>query len=373
MTAPRLEIDLDKIRHNARSLVDRLAVRGISVTGITKAMLGSREVAEVLVRAGVVGLGDSRIENIEAMRSAGLSGPIALIRSPMISQVDRVVAHADLSFNTELDVIEKLSIAALRAKRTHGVLLMVELGDLREGIMPADLEATVRETLRFPGVSFKGIGTNLACRSGVAPDAANMAALSALAESIAGKLGQKVTVVSGGNSANLNWALDSEDIGRINNLRLGESILLGCETLHREPIDGLHTDAITLIGEVIESKRKPTLPAGEIAQAAFGEHGPAVDRGTIWQTIVAIGHQDTDPAGLAPPDGIDFLGASSDHLIAAGSRRLSIGSEIAFQLNYSALVRAMTSPFVAKVMKHQNDQVPSPAERLGRQNTPAAR
>lgn len=53
MSAPRLVIDLDKIHHNASTLVKRLACRGISVTGVTKATLGSAEVAATMLRAGV--------------------------------------------------------------------------------------------------------------------------------------------------------------------------------------------------------------------------------------------------------------------------------------------------------------------------------
>jgi predicted amino acid racemase len=150
MTAPRVEIDLDKICHNARTLVQRLDDRGISVTAITKATLGSREIAGALLQAGVDALGDSRIENIEAMRRADVPASMTLIRSPMLSQASRVVTHADVSFNTELDTISKLSSFAQRARRTHGIVLMVELGDLREGIMPDDLENAVRETLHFP-------------------------------------------------------------------------------------------------------------------------------------------------------------------------------------------------------------------------------
>ena len=359
MTAPRLEIDLDKIHHNARTLVERLADRGISVTGVTKAFLGSPEIAGTLLRAGVTALGDSRIENIEGMRRARVPAAMTLIRSPMLSQAERVVTHADVSFNTELDVISKLSSAAQAASRTHGIVLMVELGDLREGIMPGDLEKTVRETLRFPNIELKGIGTNLACQSGVSPDAKNMAELSALADSIDATFGPVLGIVSGGNSGNLQWALSGADTGRINNLRLGESLLLGCETLHRQPIDGLHTDAIKLIAEVIESKVKPSQPWGEIAQTAFGEKPPASDRGNVSQTILAVGHQDTDPYGLHPPAGIEVLGASSDHLIADSSHYpLFVGAEVTFQLNYSALVRAMTSPFVAKVVKVQSGPVP---------------
>jgi predicted amino acid racemase len=64
MPAPRLEIDLGKIYHNACTLVERLASRGISVTGVTKATLGSPEIAATLLQAGVGALGDSRIENL---------------------------------------------------------------------------------------------------------------------------------------------------------------------------------------------------------------------------------------------------------------------------------------------------------------------
>jgi len=355
MPAPRLEIDLDKIYHNAHTLIERLASRCISVTGVSKATLGSPEIAGVLLRAGVSALGDSRIENIEAMRRAKVPASMTLIRSPMLSQAKRVVIHADVSLNTEIEVIRRLSLEAQKLRRTHGVILMVELGDLREGIMPDDLIGTVRETLSLPNIVLKGIGTNLACRSGVSPDAGNMAQLSELADSIEATFGLTVDIVSGGNSANIQWVFSDTGIGRINDLRLGESILLGCEPLHRTPIDGLHTDAITLIAEVIESKVKPSQPSGEIAQSAFGEKQSAKDRGHITQIILAIGIQDIDPCGLQPPVGTEILGASSDHLImGSGSHNLSIGAEMAFQLNYSALVRAMSSPFVAKIVKpHQ--------------------
>ncbi len=351
MGALRLEIDLDKIYHNARILVERLSVRGISVTGVAKASLGCPAIATAMLRAGVLGLGDSRIENIKAMRNAQVAAPMTLIRSPMLSQVESVVEQADISFNTELDVISQLSSAAQKLKRIHGVVLMVELGDLREGIMPGALESIVRETIRLPNILLKGIGTNLACRCGVSPDANNMAELSALANSIDAVFGPRLSIVSGGNSANLEWVLSGADSGRINNLRLGESILLGCEPMHRQAIDGLYTDAITLIAEVIESKLKPSQPWGTVAQSAFGVTPPVTNRGNIFQTILAIGHQDIDPNGLQSPTGIEILGASSDHLIVESDRCLPVGTEISFQLNYSALMRAMTSPFVVKAKK----------------------
>ncbi|MBS3941598.1 MAG: alanine/ornithine racemase family PLP-dependent enzyme [Actinobacteria bacterium] len=347
MNAPRLEVDLSKVADNARSLVARLAGRGIAVTGVTKAVLGAPELGRVLFDAGVQVLGDSRIENLERLRHAAIPARLALLRSPMLSQLDRVVRTADISFNTEPAVIAGLSDAARDRARNHGVVLMVELGDLREGLLPADLPDAVRATLRLPNLSLEGLGTNLACRSGVVPDAAKMAELSALVAAIETTFGIRLPLVSGGNSANLGWALGHAPVGRINDLRLGESLLLGLDPLDRSPIDGLHTDAITLVAEVIESKVKPSVPWGRTAQTAFGSVEVATDRGLVAQCLLAIGEQDVDPLGLLPPPGTRIVGASSDHLVVISDEPLPVGAELRFFPNYSALLRAMTSPFVA--------------------------
>lgn len=348
-----MEIDLDKITHNARTLLTRLEKKGISVTGVTKATLGSPEIAKAWLKAGIKDLGDSRIENMERMRAAKITASMTLIRTPMLSQVDQVVTSSDISLNTELKVIKKLSTAAKRANRMHGILLMVELGDLREGIMPTLLEKTVRAVLSLPNITFIGIGTNLACRSGISPDSQNMAALSALADSIDTIFGPIVMTVSGGNSANLEWVFSDADTGRVNHLRLGEAMLLGCEPLQRKALPGLHTDAITLVAEVIELKKKPSQPWGKIAQAAFGHSSPHIkNQGSISQAILAIGRQDIDPDGLTPPKGLKILSASSDHLVVDASHyhgKMEVGAEIPFQLNYSALLRAMTSPFIPQM------------------------
>ena len=353
MTAPRLEIRLDRIHHNAKTLADRLALRGIAVMGITKAALGLPDIARTMLSAGVTSIGDARIENIEAMRRAGLTCEFTLIRSPMISQADRVVASADISHNTEIHVIERLSASAQSQGRTHGVLLMVELGDLREGILPAELPAFVDQVLRLPNIALRGIGTNLACQCGVSPDPENMGLLSSLADSLESTFGIVLETVSGGNSATLAWALEAVDIGHVNALRLGEAILLGRDPLDRSAIPGLHTDAFTLVAEIIEHKRKPSSPWGELGQAAFGPVTARKDRGVIEQAILALGRQDVDPDGLEAPGDMEILGASSDHLVLdTGPCSRAIGSEVRFQLNYSALVRAMTSPFIARAISN---------------------
>ncbi len=350
MVAPRLEIDLDKIRDNARHLVDWLAPKGISVTGVTKATLGAAGVADAMLRGGVQSLGDARIENLEALRTASIDTQMWLIRSPMLSQTNVVVANADQSVNTEPSVIERLSRAAIAQGKEHAVVLMVELGDLREGVPVHELSDAVRETLRRPNIKLVGLGANLACQSGVSPDQRNMMELSGLVDSVEREFGIVLDVVTGGNSANLDWALSTDDPGRVNNLRLGESILLGCDPLHRRAIPGLHVDAFTFVAEVIEAKVKPSQPWGEIANAAFDGLKPRTGSGNVRQALLAAGHQDVDPDGLVPSTGIRILGGSSDHLVLdTGCSDILVGAELKFGLNYSALVRAMTSPFVQKV------------------------
>lgn len=350
MSAPRIEIDLDVVQRNTRVLVDRLAAHHIGVLGVTKATLGSPRVAAAMLRGGAVGLGDSRVENLA--RLTGLDGPAprTLIRSPMISQVGRVVRTATASLNTEAAVLAALDGAAHQAGIRHDVILMVELGDLREGIAVDDVAAAVRVVLTSRSLRLIGLGANLACQNGVVPDDANMGVLHRLVDETEARHRITLDVVSGGNSANLEWALTTTEPGRTNQLRLGEAILLGTEPLGRTPITGLSTNAFTLVGEVIEVAEKPARSWGTRAQSAYGEPPARAGRGTRRQAIVALGRQDVDLDGLTPPVGISVLGMSSDHLVLdIGDEQIAVGDEIRFQLGYGALVRAMTSPFVTRV------------------------
>lgn len=357
MSGLRLDVDLGKIGANARHLVGRAARRGVSITGVTKVLLGEPRLARALVAAGVRGIGDSRIENIERMRHAGVDAPMSLIRSPMPSQVDRVVESNSISFDTDCAVLSALAASARRTGRVHDVLIMVELGDLRDGVMPDQLQDTVRHVLALPTLRLRGIGTNLACRNGIEPSDENMAELSGLVDDVEETFGIGIDIVSGGNSANLDWLGSTASVGRVNDLRLGESILLGRNPLTRDSIAGLHTDAVTLVAEVIESKRKPTRPRGHAGQSAFGvvaDDPIGVDDvdlpDEIWQTIVAAGRQDIDPDDLSPSHDVTVLGASSDHLILRTSTEMSPGDTVRFAPGYSALLRAATSPYVATVL-----------------------
>jgi predicted amino acid racemase len=345
MPTPRLEIELDKITHNAQKLTALYSSKGISITAVTKGICGSPQIASALLRSS-----DSRIANIRKMREAGVKAQFILIRSPMPSEVEQVVALADVSLNTEISIIRLLAEHAARCGKIHRIILMVELGDLREGILPSDIKPIVEETIGLEGVELIGIGTNLACFGGTKPTETEMRELSLIADNLHREYRINLGIVSGGNSANYQWFVSTPDVGLINHLRIGEAILLGCDPLTRKRIPNLHTDAFTLVAEVIELKTKPARPYGEIAEDAFGHVPVFEDKGRMKRAILALGEQDVDVSGIKPRIAVGILGASSDHLILdARDSGLEVGAEVQFDINYGGLLRAMTSPYVEKV------------------------
>ncbi len=345
---PRIEIALSQIRDNARILSQLYEQQGISLMGVSKAVLGDPLIAKAMIQGGVKFIADSRIENIQKMKSAGIITKFVLLRTAL-SQAESVVRNADISLNTEIETIKELSYYANAQNKIHQIILMAELGDLREGILPKNLAQFIKKTLSFSHIEIIGLGCNLACYGGIKPDYKNMAQLSRLAQDIEKEFQLNLEIISGGNSANYQWYKSAQNVGQINNLRLGESILLGCETLNREPIAGLHTNAFKLVAEVIESKEKPSLPYGEICQDAFGNVNVFQDRGIRRRIIIALGRQDVLVSGLIPLANLKILGSSSDHIILDSNNfDLKVGSEVNFNLDYGGLLAAMTSPFIQK-------------------------
>ncbi|GAA4215220.1 alanine racemase [Sagittula marina] len=360
MSCPRIEVDLAKIRGNTQTLVSRLGPRGIGVTGVTKAVCGNPAIAQAMLDGGALGLADARIRNVQRLRQAGMICPVTLIRTPMLSQVDEVVGFCEVSYNTESAVIAALASAAICKDKVHGIILMVEMGDLRDGIMPEDLADFAKQVMTMQGVALKGIGANFACFSGLAPTVSQMADFCDLANEIEGVCGPYLKTVSGGSSANLPWALGEHATGRVNDLRLGEAILLGVEPLSGDQIDGMHTDAFTLVAEVIETDAKPTPspiapidPTREPLRIVTPSAASA-------RMILAMGHQDTEIPGLTMPVGSTLIGATSDHLVIGTLRPLStVGSEMRFQMNYDALMHAMAAPDIEVTLLGEPSMRPS--------------
>ncbi len=350
---PRVEISLDKIKHNAEKLICLCNKNGISVAAVTKVFCGIPEIAEILVECGASMLADSRIENLKRMQL--IAAPKLLLRLPMISQVDEVVEFADISLNSELETIKALSQKAIDKSKIHNIILMIDLGDLREGILDeVEIINTVEEVLRLEGIHLLGIGTNLTCYGGIIPKQENLSHLVNLKERIEKEFSIKLEIVSGGNSSSLYLLEGGDGIpGGINQLRLGESIVLGRETAYGNIIQDTYEDCFRLVAEIIEIKDKPSLPIGEIGMDAFGNKPVFQDKGIRKRAICAIGKQDVSIDNIAPEDDkITIFGGSSDHLIIDVTDSLNnykVGDKVYFKLNYGGILSTSSSEYVNKV------------------------
>lgn len=339
-----IRIDSTKIIENYLTLKANFKKKNMSITPVVKVLAGDTTLVKLLAKNGAETIGDSRIENIRKFKEARIPAQFVLLRLPAKSEIHEIVTFADYSLNSSVEIIAMLNDEAEKQSKHHGILLMIEMGDLREGVSPEKALEIAEKMSTMNNVYLKGIGANFACFGGVAPTDEKMKLLSGIANTI-----PHIDWVSGGNSANINWVRHAKDTYTINHLRLGESILLGRETLLREPIPELHLDAFVLEAEVIEFEKKDSKPDGTIVQDAFGNTPNFKDEGLMYRAILNIGRQDIDPEGIEPLDNsIKVLGASSDHLIVKSDSVLHLGDTLKFIPNYSALLRIMTSPYVRK-------------------------
>ncbi len=345
-----LTVDLKKIRRNTENIVKLAKKFDITITGVTKASCGDPKIAMEMIKGGAVSVADSRVENLKNLKNAGIQKELMLLRTPMISEIEDVIEYADVSLQSEFKVIQKLSETAVKHGKKHKIILMVEMGDLREGMNPSELDEKISQIQSLQGIKIHGVGMNLACFGGVAPTNEKIQEFNRVINEIEEKHNIKFEIISGGNSANIPSLLKETEQGRINNLRVGEGILLGLETVNRTAIPGCFQDTFFVEAEIIELKKKPSKPYGIVTQNAFGETPEFKDRGEILRGIVALGKQDVIVEDLEPYDeNIIILGSSSDHIIVEiKNNNYNIGDKIRFGMKYGALVHLFTSKYVKK-------------------------
>lgn len=324
--------------------------KGIKITPVTKGVCGSTQIAALFSQHDIHSIGDSHIQNIKKIRKAGIDAKFLLLRAPMLHETEDCISLTDLCLISELAVVKRLNECAAKYEIIYSIILMIELGDLREGILSSEVDHYVRRIKKFRNIRLAGIGSNLVCLNGIKPTSENMEQLSSIAKHIQEKFSCKLDIVSGGNSANYQWGKNVEDTGLINHLRIGESILLGSDPISQSKIQGLESNAFILEAEVIESKKKMSMPVGIPTFTAFGDIPVIKDEGKMNRAILAIGMQDLDIKGCEPlEDGISIIGATSDHLVVSSNNRLlTIGEIVRFNVTYRALLRLMVSPYVEK-------------------------
>jgi predicted amino acid racemase len=354
LKTPRLEIYVDRIERNARAIVELCRTHGAEVAAVTKVMSAHPALLHALEGAGAAWIADSRIRNLESIANTGSTLPSMLLRVPAPSRVADVVRAADCSLNSSAQTIDLLARAARLLGRTHQAIVMVDVGDLREGVWPDRVVGVVREAARCKGVEIVGLGANLACYGGVHPTTENMQMLVDLRDACREATDLPLDTISGGNSANLPLLAAGGMPPAINQFRIGEAITLGRNVLDRTPWPGTRQDTIRIVAEVVELERKPSIPIGLRGQDAFGGQMTFVNRGVRTRAVCNVGRQDIMVDGILPEDqGIIVLGGSSDHLVLdveEAHEKVRLGSEIGFFPSYGSLLAATTSPYVQKAV-----------------------
>jgi predicted amino acid racemase len=322
---PKLVINLAKLEHNAKVINQQIASLGGTMFAVTKVVGGDPNCARAVLAGGASGLADSRLRNIMRMKQAGIDSQFLLLRAPGLSEIEEVVSLADISLNSDKQVLQALNQEAGRQGRTHQVILMVDLGDGREGVLPEELEMLVNFTLSLDHLKIYGIGTNLACLGMAVPTVENMEALIDLYNRVNNGM---IKYLSGCNSSSLHLVAAGswhQGLRAVNHWRIGESIYFGWDILTKQPLPGCYQDVCRLEVEVIEVKRQ----AGRV--------------------ILAAGSEEIGRGSIAPLDpGLTIVGISSDHIAAdyQSGVNLEVGSAAAFTLDYQSLLAAANSPYV---------------------------
>lgn len=344
---PRVEINLQYLKENVAAIVERCAEFGIDIAGVIKGTTGIPECAKMYQDGGAKMIASSRLEQIEDSKNFGIDLPFLLLRVPMMSEIPEVIRLTDISLNSELSVLRALNEEARKQDKLHKVILMADLGDLREGFW--DKEEMVDVALivenELDHLELAGVGTNLGCYGSIEATADKLDELVVIAEKIESKIGRQLEYISGGGTTSLPRILNGDMPKRINMLRVGEGILLSKDLprFFGLNMDFMHDDVYTLKAEVIEVKTKPSHPIGKISIDAFGHTPEYIDRGIRKRALVGIGKVDYGSIDeITPKDkGIEIIGASSDHTILDiedYEGELKPGDILSFDIVYASLV-----------------------------------
>ena len=353
---PVLDVNLTAIRTNAQVLSDLCAKNGISVAGIIKFSDGDLQVAKAYKNGGCAQLGVSRAKHLKALKENFPDTETLLTRAPTRADLEACALYADLSLHSDADILKALSKEAEAQGTTPGIILMLDVGDLREGVdnIPALVElAALCENL--PNLNLRGVGTNVACMNGVLPTAENLNFLVEGANAVEQAIGRPLDIISGGSSINLLLLKDgvSSMPSRINHLRIGGSIAnpMNIRMNRGVTFPGMQEDTMLLTAEIIEIHEKDSAPKSASTKNWAGETVVREDKGRRMRAILALGSQDVgDAATLIPTEpGIEVVGCSSDHTIVDvtdSEKTWRSGDTLSFKVRYANMLYAFTGSHI---------------------------
>ena len=350
-----LEVYRDKLRNNYKFLDTMFRKHDKEWAVVTKLLCGNKTYLEEIIRLGVREVCDSRVSNLRAIKVIDPEVQTVYIKPPAKRNIPGIVRYADCSFNTEFDTIKRLSEEAKRQNKRHGVIIMIEMGDLREGIMGENLMSFYESVFRLPNIGITGIGTNLNCLHGVLPSQDKLIQLSLYEQLIEARFNRKIRWVTGGTSVIIPLLLHKQVPDGVNHFRVGETLYFGNNIITNEPLKGMHQNVIKLFAEIIEITEKPKVPLGLLAANPSNEVFKVREEDygkKSYRAILDVGLLDISPDFLIPEDeSIEVIGASSDMIVVdLGKTKgdFRVGDLLSFRLRYMGALRLLNSSYIEK-------------------------
>lgn len=352
-----LNLNRDKLRHNYHHLENLFASHGISWGIVTKLLCGNRRFLTEVLNLGATEIQDSRVSNLRKIKEIRPEVQTVYIKPPAKRSIHDIVKYVDVSFNTELATIRALSEEAVRQGKLHKIVIMLEMGDLREGVLRDSIVAFYEEIFRLPGISVIGLGTNLNCLNGVMPNEDKLIQLGLYKKIIELEYGVTIPWVTAGTSVTIPLLKQGRVPDTVNHFRIGEALYFGLNLFTGEPLESMHTDVLTLHAEVIEVAEKPSVPSGELGENPFGAKADvdtAGPTGTSHRAILDIGYLDINPDYLIPlRDDLTIIDATSDMLVldlGDNPMNISVGDTVPFALKYMGALHLMNSHYIDKLV-----------------------
>lgn len=359
-----LVIQTEKIKDNIKSLSDFFEKHNIHWSLVTKVFSGDKEFLKHILKEDVIekinSVGDSRLTSLRNLKAVNPNMRTIYIKPPAEVYADDVVQFADISLNSSLSTIEALNEAAGKQNKIHQVIIMIELGELREGVNRENLISFYEKAFDLPNIEVIGLGSNLGCMYGVEPNYDKLLQLSIYKELISARFKKDLRFISGGSSITLPLIERGSVPKNINHFRIGEAAFFGVSPLKNEQFMNLHTDTFEFRANIIELEKKKIVPEGIISEANIG-HTANFDTEDATETtakaILDFGMLDVDDADLEALDkDVKFVGITSDMMVVdigrnrtkEGKKKYHVGDEIVFKTNYMAVARLLNSKFIDK-------------------------
>lgn len=347
----------DRLKQNYNYLDELFSSNGVEWAVVSKILCGSKTFLKELLSLGVKEICDSRIQNLKAIKNLKPDVQTVYIKPPSKDEITPTIKYADVSFNSETSIIRKLSAEAVRQNKTHKIIIMIELGDLREGIMGEHLTEFYSKIFELPNIEIVGIGSNLNCLSGVMPSQDKYIQLSLYKQLIEAKFNKDIPWVTGGTSVVIPLLMQRQLPKAVNHFRVGETLFFGLNLVTGKVIEGMERDVFKLYSNIIEITEKPKVPIGVLAENPSGQLHEVDEKdfgATSKRAILDLGLLDVSPDYIIPDDPeMNVVNASSDMLVidlGNNERGYKVGDKVSFSLKYMGALSLLNSDYIRKIV-----------------------